>query len=99
MREHRVKDLHDIARIVRVKPVFGDSFWREAATEFRFACEARFVNCSGWDSFSEGWAATREQYEQDRTLAGVPFLEAEAAVREVTGYFKAVGIFPLNFLE
>lgn len=99
MREHRVKDLHDVARIVRVELVPGISFWRKAAAEFRFACEARLVNCSGWDSFAEGWAATREQYEQDRTLTGVAFSEAGAAVRDVIGYFEAIGIFPLNFPE
>ena len=46
-REFRVKDLHDIARILRARPVSDAKFWTEASHEFQLACESRLVDCRG----------------------------------------------------
>jgi hypothetical protein len=46
-REFRVKDLHDIARILRARPVSDAKFWTEAGHEFQLACQSRLVDCRG----------------------------------------------------
>jgi hypothetical protein len=37
-REFRVKDLHDIARILRARPMSDATFWNDAGQEFLLAC-------------------------------------------------------------
>ena len=50
----RVKDLYDLARIRRKYAVKDSEFWQEAANEFRLACESRFIDCFGLQTFSDG---------------------------------------------
>ncbi len=96
----RVKDLHDLACIRRVQSIGADqgAFWRQAADEFRLACASRYIDCAGPETFRENWPATRLAYETDTDLArNVPFAEAERALDEITAFFAALGLFPLEF--
>jgi len=96
-REFRVKDLHDIARILRARPVSDAKFWTEAGREFQLACESRLVDCQGLESFMENWSQARERYETDKSLDKVSFDEAEHALKTVVGLIEKQGIFPLEF--
>jgi len=96
-REVRVKDLHDIARILRYCPMEDVDFWGKAMREFQLACESRFVDCAGPETFKQDWAQVRVRYEQDQHLATVPFPEAEAALDKVLAAFSQMGAFPLAF--
>jgi hypothetical protein len=96
-REFRVKDLHDIARILRARPVSDANFWTEAGYEFKLACQSRLVDCRGLESFMENWSQARERYETDKSLVNVSFDEAEHALKTVVGLIEKQGIFPLEF--
>ncbi len=96
-REFRVKDLHDIARILRARPVSDTKFWTEAGHEFQLACESRLVDCRGLESFMENWSQARERYEADKSLDRVSFDEAEHALKTIVGLIEKQGIFPLEF--
>ena len=96
-REFRVKDLHDIARILRARPAADAAFWAEAGREFILACESRLVDCCGLESFMEDWPLARARYEADGSLAKVPFAEAEHALKTVVGLLGQQKIFPLNY--
>ena len=96
-REFRVKDLHDLARIVRAKPTTDHDFWRKAANEFRLACESRYVDCDGPTTFKQGWDLARSRYEADINLDAVTFSEAERALDSVLQAFANPGVFPLAF--
>ena len=96
-REFRVKDLHDIARILRARPVLDAKFWNDAGHEFQLACQSRLVDCRGLESFMENWPQAHERYETDASLRNVPFDEAEHALKTVVGFIEKQGIFPLEF--
>ena len=96
-REFRVKDLHDIARILRARPESDLEFWAKAGREFRLACESRLVGCEGLESFMESWALAHERYDADGSLTAVPFAQAEQALKTVIGLLTQQGIFPLQF--
>jgi hypothetical protein len=96
-REFRVKDLHDIARILRARPASDTKFWTEAGHEFQLACQSRLVDCRGLESFMESWPLARERYETDRSLDKVSFDEAEQALKIVVGLIEGQGIFPMEF--
>jgi hypothetical protein len=96
-REFRVKDLHDIARILRARPVSDAKFWIESGHEFKLACQSRLVDCRGLESFMESWSQARERYETDASLRNVLFDEAEHALKTVVGLIEKQGIFPLEF--
>ena len=96
-REFRVKDLHDLARIVRHRPLTDVTFWTKAMLEFRLACESRYVDCAGPETFKQDWPQARLRYDQDQHLATISFLEAEATLDEILGAFSKMGVFPLVF--
>ena len=97
LREFRVKDLHDIARILLERPSSDWPFWSTAANEFRLACQSRLVDCHGLDSFMEDWTMACERYGADDSLRGVTLADAEKALRIVVGLFDQQKIFPLLF--
>jgi hypothetical protein len=97
-REFRVKDLYDLARILRARPASDAIFWTEAGHEFHLACKSRMVDCRGLESFMENWPLARQRYETDRSLVHVPFDEAESALKSVVGLLDRQGLFPLEFL-
>ena len=96
-REFRVKDLHDLARIVRMKSTTDLGFWRKAAGEFRLACESRLVDCQASETFKQKWSLARSRYEADRNLSRISFAEAEFALDAILALFTADGVFPLAF--
>jgi len=96
-RNFRVKDLHDLARILQARPASDLEFWTKARREFGLACESRLVDCRGLESFMECWPLARERYEADANLRVVPFAEAEEALKVVVGLFESRGVFPLTF--
>ena len=96
-RDYRVKDLHDIARILQARPASDAKFWTEAGHEFKLACQSRLVDCRGLESFMENWSQARERYETDASLRNVSFEEAEHALKSVVGLLEKQGIFPLEF--
>ena len=67
-------------------------------TRIRLACASRYIDCTGLETFRENWPATKLAYEVDTNLAkNVPFAEAERTLDEVTAFFAALGVFPLQF--
>jgi hypothetical protein len=96
-REFRVKDLYDIARILRARPVSDAGFWTEAGYEFKLACQSRLVDCLGLETFMENWSQARRRYETDASLRNVSFDEAEHALKAIVGLFEKQGNFPLEF--
>ena len=94
----RFKDLYDLARICRRFEIADNAFWQTAGREFRLACESRFVDCTGIETFAEDLAATRQFYESAPTLPkDIPFEEAWAAVQAAVDLFTGFGILPLAF--
>jgi hypothetical protein len=82
-REFRVKDLHDLARIVRQHPLEDLAFWGKVSEEFKLACESRYVDCNGPATFLQDWAQVRLRYEQDRHLSSISWTEAETALNQI----------------
>jgi hypothetical protein len=97
MCEVRAKDLHDLARILEARPVGDTKFWMMAAHEFRLACESRYVDCNGPETFYQDWATTRAIYESEATLGAVSWLDAEQAINTILGIFSRNSVFPLSF--
>lgn len=98
----RAKDLYDIARIERARPLAAganDDFWRDVATEFRLACESRLVDCAGLDTFAEALDVTRATYDADATLPrqDIPFEAAWAVITRVVERLDNLDVFPLTF--
>jgi hypothetical protein len=94
----RVKDLYDLVRIIRVKPILETQFWTIAGEEFRLACESRYLDCSGLDSFKEGWAETRIQFERSSVIPkDCPFEEVEATIIATTEFWRGGGLLPFAF--
>jgi len=94
----RVKDLYDLARIRRRFEIADNAFWRTVGREFRLACESRFVDCAGIETFAENLDMTRQIYELDRNLPkDIPFKEAWDAVQAAVTRFTEFGILPFTF--
>lgn len=96
-RAFRVKDLYDLARILRSKPINDSDFWNAAANEFKLACQSRLVDCKGVETFMQEWQAARSSYEGESQLRGVPFREAEAALTTIVQFIVGRGFLPLEF--
>ena len=95
----RVKDLYDIVRIHRVKPIIDNElFWELTGGEFKLACESRFIDCQGVETFQENWKITEEHYEADQTLPkDVKFDEVERMISTINDFFTLKGITPFSF--
>jgi hypothetical protein len=94
----RFKDLYDLARIRRRFEIADNAFWRTAGREFRLACESRFVDCTGIETFAENLDMTRQIYERDPNLPkDIPFDEAREAVQTAVMLFTGLGILPFAF--
>jgi hypothetical protein len=95
----RVKDLYDLTRIIRAKPISDTGFWTIAGQEFLLACESRYVDCSGLDSFMEDWAVTRATFNASRVIPkdDCTFEEAEATIVAITEFWRGIGLFPRSF--
>ncbi len=94
----RVKDLHDLARILRAHPITKTTFWEEVGIQFKLACKSRFVDCQGLSTFQENWEFTRDTYEKDTRLRDtVPFPDAENALKTIVSFIEAKHIVPFTF--
>lgn len=94
----RHKDLYDLARIRRRFEIADNALWRTAGREFRLACESRYVDCAGIETFAEDLGTTRQIYEADPTLPkDIPFVEAWATVQAAVELFMGFGIIPFAF--
>src|SRR5258708_16318237 len=71
----RVKDLNDIARILRARPASNLDFWTKSGHEFQLACQSRLVDCRGLESFIENWPLVRERSEVCECWRSMPFDE------------------------
>ena len=96
--EIRVKDLYDLARIQRVKPIHNELFWEVAGEEFKMACASRYIDCEGLVTFKEKWENTRTLYKNDRTLpSDVKFDEVDKVITDIIAFFSARQITPFVF--
>jgi len=94
----RVKDLYDLARIRRACEVKNNTFWQTAGHEFRLACESRFIDCVGIETFSKNLDTTRQLYDSDPTLPkDISFDEAWTTIQEIVILFEQLGIIPFTF--
>ena len=94
----RVKDLHDLARIARARPLSDQQFWREVGNEFERACRSRYIDCAGLRSFEQALDTTQSSYENDPTLPNaILFHEAWNNIRELVGFLEAERIIPFEF--
>jgi len=95
----RIKDLYDIVRIHRVKPIVGNElFWERAGSEFKSASESRFIDCQGLETFQENWKITKDHYEAAPTLPkDVEFDEVERIIAAINDFFTLKGIIPFSF--
>jgi hypothetical protein len=95
----RVKDLYDLTRIIRAKPISETGFWTIAGQEFQLACESRYVDCSGLDSFMEDWTVTSATFEASRVIPkdDCTFEEVEATIVAIVQFWLGIGLFPLSF--
>jgi hypothetical protein len=94
----RVKDLHDLACILRNTRIADNAFWDKVAVEFRTACAGRFVDCDGWPTFAAVTEIARGNYEKDPTLPrSFPFDSAWAAVHDIIRHIERTGTTPFAF--
>jgi predicted nucleotidyltransferase component of viral defense system len=95
----RTKDLYDIASIAREYPVASESeFWRKAGKEFYTACESRFVDCLGLETFEESLNVTKESYNKSEAIPeDISFHQAWQIIEEIVVFFKSEKIIPFQF--
>jgi hypothetical protein len=94
----RVKDLYDLARIRRTCEVKNNTFWQTVGHEFRLACESRFIDCVGIQTFAENVDTTRQRYESDPTLPkDITFTEAWTAIEDIMKLYEKLNIVPFEF--
>jgi hypothetical protein len=97
MREVRAKDLHDLTRILDARPITDEKFWENVSQEFQLACESRYVDCAGPETFREEWGKTQAVYEAEANLTAVPWVDAEQTLNKILEYFSGSSVFPLSY--
>jgi hypothetical protein len=98
MPPRRVKDLYDLARIVRRCPLGDLAFWSIAGQEFKLACGSRAIDCAGLRTFHDGWNTTRSEYDVSQMIpADVPFDEVQSALKRVVRLLEDRKIIPFTF--
>lgn len=98
-RSFRAKDLFDLTRILRAKPIIDHGFWTNAANEFVLACQSRLVDCRGLETFMQEWKTAQSIYENDPLLRAIPFAEAEAALKQICEFLATKSYFPIVLSE
>lgn len=94
----RVKDLYDIVRIWKAKPITDTAFWTEAAHEFQLACASRFVDCTGAETFMENEQLTEGLFINDPTLPkDVSFDLVREVLAQILTLFKEKGWVPITY--
>ena len=95
-RSFRTKDLYDLTRILRARPITDQTFWAEAGSEFVLACQSRLVDCTGIETFMQDWTTAQSLYEKDPLLTSIPFHAAEAALKQIAEFLAANGFLPVR---
>ncbi len=94
----RVKDLYDLARICRFRPLTDREFWRKAAEDFRLACAARYIDFAGPETFRQNGSATEQAFVSDPTLPkDVTFAEVDAMLMSIGALLVEEKVAPLHF--
>ncbi len=94
----RARDLYDLARIRRKRPLEERVFWQISGQEFYLACQSRCIDCEGIRTFKERWDQTQEIYRSDPTIPGdVPFTEAENTLEQVVAFLGEMRQIPFAF--
>jgi hypothetical protein len=94
----RVKDLYDLTRIISARPIADSRFWTIAGQEFRLACESRYVDCAGLESFKEEWTETTALFKASRVIpADCTIEDAEATIVAIAEFWQTNGFLPLAF--
>jgi len=94
----RVKDLYDLALIVRKKTISNKAFWIAAGNEFKISSESRFVDCFGSTTFLENRHLAEELYRKSPTIPkDIPFEDVEKSVLEISNYWTKIGIIPFSY--
>ena len=91
----RAKDIYDLARIERERPLSDRAFWTAAGQEFRTASASRYVDCAGLMTFEEDLVVTKATYEADTTIPkDIPFEAAWAALSAIVQLMERLGVIP-----
>ena len=94
----RVKDLYDLTRIIRVRPITDVPFWTIAGQEFQLACQSRYVDCSGLGSFKEAWEETRARFHDSKIVPkNCTFEDIETTVTAIAAFWHERAVTPLGF--
>jgi Nucleotidyl transferase AbiEii toxin, Type IV TA system len=95
----RAKDLYDLARIQRARPIAESEFWTAAGQEFNIACRSRLIDCSGLNTFTENWNITAQVYTKDPTIPkDIGISEARSSLEEIVQFMIDDGIIPFEHL-
>ena len=94
----RVKDLYDLARIAKNRPLAtAADFWRSAGEEFRLACRSRYVDCGGLATFRQDWEQVAVACKHGGIVpSDIPFADAARVLAGIVAFFEAAGILPLR---
>lgn len=94
----RAKDVFDLARLGRVRPIRDQEFWLKVGDEFILACSSRFIDCKGIESFEQDLAATRSSYQNDPVIPDQPtFDEAWDTIRHIVAFLECNSFIPFEF--
>lgn len=98
VRAVRVKDLYDLSRIIKEKPINEIEFWQNAGEEFQLACKSRFVDCKGIESFMENWEVTKDTFEKETIIpSDISFDDVENDLLSIINYWEQINILPFSF--
>jgi hypothetical protein len=93
----RVKDLYDLARIQRVRPIAEESFWQAVGREFQTACKSRYVDCANLGTFQEMWNVTQKSYTAATIPRDISFDEVTTILIAIVEFFERNGVTPFLF--
>jgi predicted nucleotidyltransferase component of viral defense system len=94
----RARDLYDLVRIRRRRPLEDRRFWEISGGEFYLACQSRCIDCEGIRTFKEEWDTTAQVYRSDPTIPDdVPLAEVERTLEEVVAFLMETGRIPFAF--
>ena len=94
----RVKDLYDLAQILKVKPIDDEYFWGLAGNEFKLACSSRFIDCEGVVTFKENWKETQKAYADEPMLPkDIQFDEIEKGIASIIQFLSRNNITPFDY--
>lgn len=94
----RVRDLYDLMRIHKARPLGDRAFWSTVGEEFRLACESRAVDCEGMASFEQEIDVTRASFGGDATIPkDWTFDEIWSVITAIVERLTSEGSIPVSF--